>query len=103
MGPHYVFGLSWGEMSAIVGIVVLLIGLFIWLANMAITKPMQWSNKLLQQSIDQLTKQVEGIGGNAEAVHKDHDRRINDLEKNDAIQDRILDEIVPVHHRKEKH
>lgn len=81
MGPHYFLGLSWSELSAIVGIIVVLIGLFIWLANIAITKPMQWSNKLLQNSIDQLTKQVEGIGSNAENVHREHDRRLNDQDK----------------------
>ncbi|PIO79996.1 hypothetical protein BSQ39_12970 [Loigolactobacillus backii] len=77
MGPHYFFGLSWAELGAIVVIIATLMGLFIWLTNVAITKPMQFSNKLLQNSIDQLTKQVEGIGSNAALVHKEHDRRLD--------------------------
>ncbi len=77
MGPHYVFGLSWGEMSAIVGIIVLLITLFVWLAHEIVTKPMETANKGLQKSIDLLTLQVEKIGGNADLVHKEHDRRLD--------------------------
>lgn len=77
MGPHFFFGLTWDELASIITIVGVLIGFFAYLMRVSVTKPMEWSNKALQKSIDQLTKQVKGIGSNAETVHKEHDRRLD--------------------------
>lgn len=77
MGPHYFFGLTWSELSAIVGIIVTLTSFFIWLTHAVITKPMELSNQSLQQAIDRLAKQVERQDNNAALVHKEHDRRLD--------------------------
>lgn len=76
MGPHYVFGLSWPELGSIVGIIVILMALFAWLTHVSITKPAEIMNKALRDSLDRLSRHVDGIGSNAEIVHKDHDRRL---------------------------
>ena len=77
MGPHFFFGLAWDELASIIAIVGVLIGFFTYLMHVSVTKPMEWSNKALQKSIDQLTKQVKGIGTNADTVHNEHDRRLD--------------------------
>lgn len=77
MGPHFFFGLTWDELASIIAIVGVLIGFFTYLMHVSVTKPMEWSNKALQKSIDQLTKQVKGIGTNADTVHNEHDRRLD--------------------------
>jgi hypothetical protein len=77
MGPHFFFGLTWAELASIITIVGVLIGFFTYLMHVSVTKPMEWSNKALQKSIDQLTEQVKGIGSNADIVHKEHDGRLD--------------------------
>lgn len=77
MGPHYFFGLTWTELGAIITIIGVLIAFFTYLMHVAVTKPMEWSNRALQKSIDQLTEQVKGMGTNSEVVHKEHDRRLD--------------------------
>lgn len=60
-------------MAAIVTIVLAVAGAISWIVNLAIVKP-------LQNSIDTLSRKVEGIGGNADLVHKEHDHRLDDHE-----------------------
>ena len=87
MGPHFFFGLTWDELASIITIVGVLIGFFTYLMHVSVTKPMEWSNKALQKSINQLTEQIKRIGSNADTVHKEHDRRLDQhdvhLMKND--------------------
>lgn len=77
MGPHYFFGLTWSELSAIVGVIVILVTFFVWLMHVAVTKPMEVSNQSLRRSIDQLSQQVNGLGSTAALVHKEHDKRLD--------------------------
>ncbi|WP_225893705.1 MULTISPECIES: hypothetical protein [Levilactobacillus] len=71
--PHYFFGYKLTEWASIATLVVAVAGAIVWLVNTAIVKP-------LKVSIDTLSQKVEGIGGNADVVHKEHDRRLDEHE-----------------------
>ncbi|VDG20616.1 hypothetical protein [Lactobacillus sp. CBA3605] [Lactiplantibacillus mudanjiangensis] len=75
---HYFLGYSLGELASIVAIVMSISAVIGWVVRIAVTKPMENSNSLLNESIKELTKKVEGIGGNAERVHSEHDRRLDE-------------------------
>ena len=77
MVPHFFFGLTWAELASIITIVGVLIGFFTYLMHVSITRPMEWSNRSLQKSIDQLTETVKSMQSGSEIVHKEHDRRLD--------------------------
>lgn len=68
--PHWILGYSWQELAAIVTIVIAISGAIAWIVNLAIVKP-------LQTAMNTLSKKIDGIGGNADIVHKDQDRRLD--------------------------
>ncbi|VDG23648.1 hypothetical protein [Lactiplantibacillus mudanjiangensis] len=75
--PHYFMGYTLSEIASIVAIVLGIAGVVGWIVRLAVTKPMENSNRLLNESIKELTKKVEGIGGNADRVHSEHDKRLD--------------------------
>lgn len=70
MGPHYFFGLAWSEVGTIISIIVVLIGLFMWLSRVAITRPMESSIRSLMDTINRLTKNIERLGTRYDELDK---------------------------------
>ena len=81
--PHWILGYSWQELAAIVTIIIAISGAIAWIVNLAIVKP-------LQTAMNTLSKKIDGIGGNADLVHKDHDRRLDKHEVHLARHDEEL-------------
>lgn len=99
--PHWILGYRWTEMAAIVAVIGFVSAGVVGLVKVAIINPQntinrqqaeqaELSNKMLRDSIDMLTKKVEGIGDNADMVHKDHDKRLDDHEVHLARHDEEL-------------
>lgn len=100
MGPHYFLGLTWPELSAIMGVLVILVTFFVWLTHVVITKPMEVANRGLQRAIDHLSKQVESLGSNAALIHKDLYHRIRSNDIDIARHDEELKTLFNKHHKK---
>ena len=83
LGPHMMF-LGWqvADWAAVVTFLSAIIGAVVWLVKKIIVDPsverMMYSNKILNNTIHALGEKVDGIGGAADIIHKDHEHRLND-------------------------
>lgn len=75
--PHYIADYSLSEIASIVAIVIAIVGVISWIVRVAITKPMERSNQMLDNTIRDLSEKVNGIGNNADMVHAEHDKRLD--------------------------
>lgn len=75
--PHYIGGYTLSEIASIVAIVIFMAGIVSWIVRVAITKPMERSNQMLDNTIRDLSEKVNGIGNNADMVHAEHDKRLD--------------------------
>lgn len=80
--PHYIADYSLSEIASIVAIIIAIAGVISWIVRVAITKPMERSNQMLDNTIRDLSAKVNGIGNNADKVHAEHDKR---LDRDDVI------------------
>lgn len=99
--PHVFWGFQLSEWLQIIGIITFISGIVIWIVKMAIVNPTNTNNDALRHSIDALAKRVEGIGGNAEAVHKEHDMRLDEHEVHLARHDEEIKTLFRVTNSKE--
>jgi len=102
--PHWFLGYRWSELAAIVAVIGFVAAGIVWLVKVAIINPQnvvnreqakaaELSNKMLRESIDLLTKKVEGIGDNATQVHEKHDRRLDDHETRIQLNEHDIKEL----------
>ncbi|AVK60263.1 hypothetical protein C5Z25_00065 [Lactobacillus sp. CBA3605] len=75
--PHYIMGYQLGEWASIATIVIFVSGLIVGIVRIGVVNPAHIANENLQHSIDRLTAKIEGIGENSDAVHKEHDKRLD--------------------------
>lgn len=80
--PHYIADYSLSEIANIVAIVIAIAGVISWIVRVAVTKPMERSNQMLDNTIRNLSEKVNGIGSNADKVHAEHDKR---LDRDDVV------------------
>ncbi|MFQ4152916.1 hypothetical protein [Lactiplantibacillus plantarum] len=75
--PHYIMGYQLGEWASIATIVIFVSGLIVGIVRIGVINPAHIANDNLQHSIDRLTAKIEVIGENADAIHKEHDKRLD--------------------------
>lgn len=69
--PHVFMGFELGEWVQLIAIVGFIAGIVAWIVRASIVAP-------LTTAINNLSKKVDGIGGNADRVHAEHDRRLDE-------------------------
>ncbi|WP_461241206.1 hypothetical protein [Paucilactobacillus sp. N302-9] len=85
MPPEHIFlGYTIAEWLGLFSIVAMFISFIAWLLKATILNPImkriEESNRLLNNTIHVLGEKVDGIGGNATMVHRDHEIRIRENE-----------------------
>lgn len=83
--PHMmIFGWQIADWVGAFTILSAFVSVIVWIVKQVIINPsvsrLENSNALLNNTIHMLSEKVDGIGGNAEIVHKEHEKRISDLE-----------------------
>lgn len=69
--PHYFMGFELSEWVQITILIAFVAGIITWIVKASIVTP-------LTSAINNLSKKVDGIGGNADRVHAEHDRRLDE-------------------------
>lgn len=103
---HMMF-LGWqiADWAAVVASLSAIIGTVVFLVKKIIVDPsverMMYSNKILNNTILALSEKVDGIGGNADIIHKDHEHRLNDHREHLARHDEEIKTLFERTDRKE--
>lgn len=98
--PHIFFGYTISEWLGIVTIIGMLGSFLALVFNRFVVKPITGSVDRLSDEFKDFRKSSHEEHESFHNILDDHEDRIINLERNDAVQDRVLDELTP-HQTKE--
>ncbi|WP_461243690.1 hypothetical protein [Secundilactobacillus muriivasis] len=94
--PHVFMGFELSEWVQLIAIVGFIAGIVAWVVRAAIVAP-------LTTAINNLSSKVDGIGGNADRVHAEHDRRLDEQDVHLARHDEEFKTVFNQLNREDNH